>query len=104
MEILQWIQQWYKEQCDGDWEHSYGIKIETLDNPGWSVKIDLEGTDLEGYVLPYKLVERSEGDWYGIRVENNIFYAAGDENKLEFLLENFKEIITDNYKARSLYK
>ncbi len=25
----------------------YGIKIETLDNPGWDVSIDLIGTELE---------------------------------------------------------
>lgn len=34
--IFEWLQKWYKSQCDGDWEHEYGIKIETVDNPGWS--------------------------------------------------------------------
>jgi hypothetical protein len=57
MEILQWIQQWYKEQCDGDWEHSYGITIESLDNPGWLVKVDLENTKLEDETLQYNLME-----------------------------------------------
>ncbi|MFT5930929.1 MAG: hypothetical protein ACI93G_000001, partial [Hyphomonas sp.] len=38
---------WYQSQCDGDWEHSFGLKIESLDNPGWSVHVDLEGTSLE---------------------------------------------------------
>ncbi|MFJ5673999.1 Imm53 family immunity protein [Streptomyces sp. NPDC093097] len=31
---------WYTCQCDGDWEHEYGIRIETLGNPGWSVEIE----------------------------------------------------------------
>lgn len=35
---------WFKEQCDGRWEHLYGIKIETTDNPGWLVTVDLDGT------------------------------------------------------------
>ncbi len=39
-------------QCDGEWEHDYGIKIETLDNPGWLVSIDLLGTDLEDKSFP----------------------------------------------------
>jgi hypothetical protein len=26
---------WYQSQCDERWEHSFGLKIETLDNPGW---------------------------------------------------------------------
>lgn len=38
------IQQWYQENCDGDWEHNYGVKLETLDNPGWTIVIDLNGT------------------------------------------------------------
>ena len=41
------LQQWYKTRCDGNWEHQYGITIETLDNPGWKLKIHLTGTGLE---------------------------------------------------------
>lgn len=93
MEILQWLQQWYKQQCDGDWEHSCGIKIESLDNPGWQIKINLEDTALEGYNIEYNLFEKSENDWYGFKIENNIFHAAGDPNKLKFLLEKFKELV-----------
>ena len=70
MEILQWVQQQYEQQCDGDWEHSYGIKIESLDNPGWIIKIDLEDTKLEGYSIDFNLIERSENDWYDIKIEN----------------------------------
>ena len=43
MDELQLLQEWYVAQCDGDWEHSYGVKIDTLDNPGWSLKVDLVG-------------------------------------------------------------
>jgi len=34
------LQAWYVVQCDGDWEHTYGVKIETLDNPGWMLRVD----------------------------------------------------------------
>ncbi len=27
-----WVQAWYATQCNGEWEESYGTKIETLDN------------------------------------------------------------------------
>lgn len=92
MEILTWIQDWYKERCDENWEHSYGLKIESLDNPGWQVKIDLSDTVLDGTVIEYQLVEKSETDWLGWKIENNVFHAAGDPNKLQLLLEKFKEI------------
>lgn len=56
--MLQWIQEWYKSNCDGYWEHMYGVKIDTLDNPGWIVHIDLIDTPLEQkeFVLPATLV------------------------------------------------
>jgi hypothetical protein len=33
-DLLRWLQDWHAGQCDGDWEHSYGVDIGTLDNPG----------------------------------------------------------------------
>ncbi len=32
---------WHLRQCDGEWEHRYGVKITTYDNPGWGVEIDI---------------------------------------------------------------
>ncbi|WP_239135544.1 Imm53 family immunity protein, partial [Actinoplanes derwentensis] len=29
-DALTWLQGWYATQCDGDWEHEYGVSIETL--------------------------------------------------------------------------
>lgn len=43
MNELIWLQNWFAVQCDGVWEHAHGIKIDTLDNPGWTVHVDLEG-------------------------------------------------------------
>jgi hypothetical protein len=84
---------WHAENCDGDWEHSYGILIGTLDNPGWEIIIDLNGTPLEKEYIEYKLVEKSESDWYGFSVENSKFKGVGDPSKLSFLLLKFKKIV-----------
>ncbi len=46
--VLNWISNWYQEQCNGEWEHSFGIKIGTIDNPGWEVNIDIEETNYVG--------------------------------------------------------
>ena len=48
MDILGDPQKWYAANCHGGWEHYFGVVIETLDNPGWLVKIDLEETTLDG--------------------------------------------------------
>ncbi|MBG6154573.1 MAG: Imm53 family immunity protein [Roseibium album] len=36
------IEKWFAANCDGDWEHQGGLTIKTLDNPGWSVRLDLD--------------------------------------------------------------
>lgn len=86
---LNWLNEWYKFNCNGDWEHGYGIKIETLDNPGWSIDINLYDTELEGQVFENIVIDKGEDDWYFCKVENNIFKGQGDPNKLMKILEIF---------------
>ncbi|MFD6825188.1 immunity 53 family protein [Streptomyces sp. NPDC060085] len=71
--VLSWLQGWYAEQCDGDWEHEWGIKIDTLDNPGWTITIDLEGTSLEEREYPERTIERGLHDWIFARVVDRQF-------------------------------
>ncbi len=54
------LQNWYSSQCDGYWEHSYGIKIETLDNPGWACFIDLLGTNMESFSFEKIRIEKKK--------------------------------------------
>ena len=93
--ILKWIENWYKDQCDEDWEHSYGIKIETLDNPGWLIHIDLINTSLENDNLDFTTTKKDENDWYWSKIGNNVFIAVGDPDKLSMLLELFKQFVEE---------
>jgi hypothetical protein len=94
--ILQWLEDWYSGNCNEDWEHSFGIKIDTLDNPGWIVVIDLEDTKYKGITSEPKSFSNSEDDWYEYKVENKKYTAAGDKHKLRILLESFRDIIVLN--------
>ena len=88
MSHFEWLQKWYAEQCNGEWEHHYGVTIETLDNPGWSVKIDLTGTPLEYIEMtPIKSDADSENtsDWMHCRVSENQFLGFGDSQTLSTL-------------------
>jgi len=91
--IIQWIENWYLTHCDGAWEHTEGIRIETLDNPGWHVKINLNGTELQEIEYDSGLIENNEHDWFYINVKDEIFDAHGDPNKLYFILSKFKELV-----------
>ncbi len=81
---LNWLNRWYLAQCNSVWEHSYGIKIDTLDNPGWSLKIKLIGTSLEGrafedvaYGHPSSDLEEWQhtGSWWVAHVKDGTFEA-----------------------------
>ena len=93
MEILDWIQAWFQENCDGKWERGTGIQITTSEVPGWEVEIDLSKTSLASFNLDWILNENSKQDWYGVKVDNQTFSAACDPSKLEFILNMFKEMI-----------
>ena len=91
--IFVWLSHWYSNNCDGNWEHYNGIKIETIDNPGWSVSIDTEGSSIELIDIPQIYFENEPDDWYGYKVEEKKFEASGDPPKLEYLINIFRKII-----------
>ena len=83
------LESWFLANCDGDWEHGRGIRIETLDNPGWSIKIDLEDTEADGREFTRLHLDRTENDWLRCRVEGKYFEAYGGPTNLEEMLEIF---------------
>lgn len=85
------LQNWYLEQSDGDWEHEYGITIETLDNPGWKVSIDLSGTYLEGREFAAIKQDESGTDWLFCEVRDHTFLGYGGALKLGIILSVFHE-------------
>ena len=47
MNHIQEIRDWFEENSDGDGEHENGVLIQTIDNPGGMVDVNIVGTDLE---------------------------------------------------------
>lgn len=58
--LLTWLQGWYTSMCDGDWEHGNGVTIETIDNPGWRLRVQVSDTGLETKSFDRIRVERDE--------------------------------------------
>lgn len=87
------LQRWYASQCDGDWEHTYGVRIETLDNPGWLVTIDLADTDLEPIAFETRKRGRSDedSDWVLCQRQGAKFVGAGGIGNLDELVGAFVE-------------
>jgi Immunity protein 53 len=89
MGLIEQIQAWYSAQCNGDWEHQCGISIETLDNPGWRVMIDLSGTSLENIIFQPYQEDKGEEGWIFCEISENKFVGNGDPDKLKTILEIF---------------
>ncbi len=89
---IQKLQDWYLSQCDADWEHSYGIKIETIDNPGWKLTIDLEETSLAS--RPFEEREHNyndEVDWFLVQKKGLQFVGRGGPKHLSSMINIFLE-------------
>jgi hypothetical protein len=95
LDILQWLQDWYQSQIDGDWEHEYGIKITTLDNPGWSIDIDLARTGMEEKAFKRINISRTEHDWLACRVEDNVFKGDCGPKNLNEAIEVFRHWVNN---------
>lgn len=87
---LGWLQRWYGATCDGDWEHAYGVTIDTLDNPGWSLKVSLAGTTLEGLPFPPVTTDRTESDWVHASVDDGEYRAYGGPSNLVEMIDLFR--------------
>jgi Immunity protein 53 len=83
------LERWYASQCNGDWEHGYGVHIETLDNPGWMVQIDLHNTKKQSSSLERVAIDRTKDDWIQYWIENQKFQIACGPMNFSEAIETF---------------
>ena len=93
-----WLQNWYLSNCDGDWEHNQNVLITTLDNPGWSIDINLEGTVMEDVEFEKLFTENSEHDWFCCRVEQGKFLGDGGPLNLGDIIDVFRNWVETSCK------
>jgi hypothetical protein len=103
-ETIERIQDWYKLNCNGDWEHSYGYSIATLDNPGWTIKIDLTETCLDklDFKKEYANTENKH-DWFIFNTEKEVLNIACGPENLKQVFEIFLDEIIPNHSDNDFY-
>jgi len=89
MDAISRLCTWYERQCTDEWHEDHGVSIETLDNPGWRIKVDLEGTSIEAKPFQEIEINRSDRDWVVARRHGNIFEAFGGPKNLGEMIEAF---------------
>jgi Immunity protein 53 len=92
---LHWLQNFLHRRSNGEWEHTYGIDISSIDNPGWRVKIDLGSLDQEKPLYERTEIERSEGDWIHCWVDSDTasFHGAGGVGNLVEIIDAFRAFV-----------
>jgi hypothetical protein len=88
------LTEWFMAQCNGDWEHDEGIRIETLDNPGWALDVRIANTELEGSVTDWHRDETSEHVWVHWRSTGQAFEARCGPKDLARALAAFQAFAT----------
>ena len=94
MTTLTDLSAWFQQQCNGDWEHTFRVSLQSTENPGWWIKIDLRGTPLEHKSFaPVLRGDFASGDpqppWLHCRVMDGVFHGAGDAQQLDVILQTF---------------
>lgn len=76
-EALSWLQDWFANRCDGEWEHEWGVNLTTTADPGWFLSIDLLDTPLAPRAFP-RVDHNAKGDahWWICQVGEGHFLAA----------------------------
>jgi len=89
--MLNWIQDWFVSHCDKKWDEIHCIKIETIDNPGWLVRIEISDTELVNKPFSEVDIDISESDWIMCRIKGGQFEGVGDATKLSRILQIFRQ-------------
>jgi hypothetical protein len=88
---LVWLLHWFHQQCDGDWEHGNGVRISTIESPGWSLKVSISETVCENENFQEVIIDRTETDWVYCCLRHETFEGACGLHNLPEVLKIFRE-------------
>lgn len=102
------LDDFYRQRCNGQWEHRYGITIETCDNPGWLFLLEDDNLDKLCQGKAWNVIAKKISEEHHVRVSYKnaesshsrevIIFAAS----LECLLDAAAEMILALFAASSL--
>lgn len=93
-EIINWMQRWYYDQCDEDWEHSERFIIKTTEN-GWHFSFFLEDTPCQNKLFDPIEVKKSEHDWYKCFLSQHRFEGIGGAFNLIDIINVFRNWVEE---------
>jgi hypothetical protein len=110
-ESLQELTRWYARQCDGDWEHGFGIEIRFPKASTCHLIIELRGTKCENQQFNPVTKNRSGNNWLDCFVKDGKFNGLCYPLNLPEVLnifrhwtEEFEEDLTRFFSSSALFK
>ncbi|HVN47985.1 MAG TPA: Imm53 family immunity protein [Bacteroidota bacterium] len=91
--VLSWLESWLQCQNQNERRSPCEVEIETVGELGWHITIHVADTPYESINIPAVSAENTDSDWYYYRMYDSRYEASGDPSKLEFLLQQFIQII-----------
>lgn len=88
---LGWLADWFAAQCNEDWEHEFGVVIQTLDNPGWTIRIGIEESAAEGRLLDF--VDDADSQWVHLKSDGLILQGACHSDAVGAMLRATREFL-----------
>ncbi|MGH6912040.1 MAG: immunity 53 family protein, partial [Phenylobacterium sp.] len=91
-DALAWLQDWFVQHCDGEWEGRRGVSFTTTDGPGWFLSIPLQETPLEGRA--FKRIDHNRAtdeSWWICQVGEGHFLAACGPRDLAAVVGVFRD-------------
>src|SRR6476659_5226461 len=95
-DLLAQLAAWFATQYNGEWEHQDGITLESCDNPGWILKVDLMDTPLQSKPFdPFHVgcgeagLQFGDCEWLHCSVKDKKFVGAGSPAALSKILAVF---------------
>jgi len=89
--LFSWMQKWYYQYCDEDWEHDERVRINNIFLHHWSITINLEGTHCENVPFEGIFEEETTKNWYHCLIRDGKFEGTGGPSNLIDILSTFKE-------------
>ena len=128
---LEWLEAWYRRQCDGVWEHELGMNLrpvqpaprprppwlrqsspeetqrsglaETSAVNGWGLTIELAGTDAADHQPRTLVLDSQDGDWLSCAMTPDRFEGSGDARRLEQIIGVFRHWVECRAKSQQIY-
>jgi Immunity protein 53 len=88
--IIETIDEWYASRCNGTWEQKKGVKMDTVAEGGWWIRVDLspeEAERLKNLMRPVDVsIDESKDHWISCNVLGDAIIALCAPGMLKEML------------------